>query len=317
MLQQSFGAVRGSHRHRVIARNLPHRSILGLEASGRIGGRPERPGLLEPPLPAPRQLIVMLELPGVVLVHPKRCRRLRLHVLRRHRDRFVRPGVVGFRGFVHMLRPPAAVPGHLARQVLLQSLNRSIYDRRCVAVRRVLLAVHHALRQRFFEPSKLVAQVCGNDVVALFLHQSRDDLRRRCRDGLRPLVGQGLGGHLPREHVRDHQAEFVAPSRVLAEVHQVRLEPVVRPLRRTLPQAPWLGRQHLPGHVASQGCLGPGRGQVPPVRELSPRDLIKLPRVPHIEVPGQPPEKLPSLRPLPFVEGTAFASKTPAKPLVF
>ena len=35
-----------------------------------------------------------------------------------------------------------------------------------------------------------------------------------------------------------------------------------------------------------------GRGQVPPVRELSPRDLIKLPRVPHIEVPGQPPEKL-------------------------
>ena len=29
------------------------------------------------------------------------------------------------------------------------------------------------------------------------------------------------------------------------------------------PQAPWLGcqdRQDLPGHVASQGCLGPGRG---------------------------------------------------------
>ena len=93
MLQQSFGAVRGSHRHRVIARNLSRRSILGLEASGRIGGGPERPGLLEPPLTAPRQLIVMLELPGVVLVHPKRCRRHRLHILRRHRDRFVRPGV--------------------------------------------------------------------------------------------------------------------------------------------------------------------------------------------------------------------------------
>ena len=30
----------------------------------------------------------------------------------------------------------------------------------------------------------------------------------------------------------------------------------------------------------------------PPVRELPPRDLIKLPGVPHIKVPGQPPEKL-------------------------
>ena len=103
-----------------------------------------------------------------------------------------------------------------------------------------------------------------------------------------PLVGQqGLGGHLPREHVRDHQTVLVPPPRVLAEVHQVRLQPVVGPLRRALPQAPRLGRQDLPGHVAAQGRSRPRARQVTPVRELPRGDLKEFAGVLHVEVPGQ------------------------------
>ena len=87
VLQQSLRAVRGSHHHGVVGGHLLHRPILGLEASGRIGGRTERPGFLEPPLTAPRQLVVVLELPSVILVDAEGRRLLGLHGLRRHRDR--------------------------------------------------------------------------------------------------------------------------------------------------------------------------------------------------------------------------------------
>ena len=55
MLQQSFRAVRRPHGHRIIARNLAHRPVLGLEAPRRIGAAPERPRLLQPALTAPRE----------------------------------------------------------------------------------------------------------------------------------------------------------------------------------------------------------------------------------------------------------------------
>ena len=113
--------------------------------------------------------------------------------------------------------------------------------------------MHRPSGQRRLEALELVAQIRGNDVVVLLLDQVRDDLRGRPRHRFRPLVGQGLRGNLPGEDVLDHQAVLVPPSRVLAEVHQVRLQPVVGPLRRALPQTPRLGRQHLPGHVAAQG----------------------------------------------------------------
>ena len=48
MLQQSLRAIGGSHRHRLVTRNLPHRPVLGLERPLGIGGGPERPRLLQP-----------------------------------------------------------------------------------------------------------------------------------------------------------------------------------------------------------------------------------------------------------------------------
>ena len=279
MLQQSFGAVRGPHCYRIVARHLPHRPVLGLEGPLGIGGGPERPRLIQPPLTAPRQLVVVLEFPGVVLVRPKTGRRHRLHILRRHR--LVWPGVVGLRRLVHV------PPGNNTREVLLQSLNRPVHDRRRVAVRGVLLPVHRPSGQGSLQPPELVAQIRGDDVVALLLDQRGDDLRGRPRHRFRPLVGQGLRGNLPGEDVLDHQAVLVPPPRVLREVNQVRLQPVVGPLRRALPQAPRLGRQHLPGHVAAQGRSRPCARQVAPARELPPGDLKKLAGVPHVEVPGQ------------------------------
>ena len=68
MLQQSLRAIGGSHRHRLVTRNLPHRPVLGLERPLGIGGGPERPRLLQPPLTTPRQLVVVPELGGVVLI---------------------------------------------------------------------------------------------------------------------------------------------------------------------------------------------------------------------------------------------------------
>ena len=147
--------------------------------------------------------------------------------------------------------------------------------------------MHRPSGQRRLEALELVAKVRGDHVVALLLDQVRDDLRGRPRHRFRPLVGQGLRGNLPGEDVLHHQPVLVPPPRVLAEVHQVRLQPVVGPLGCRLPQAPWLGCQDLPGHVTAQSRRGPRARQVPAVRELPPGDLKELAGIPHVEVPGQ------------------------------
>ena len=72
------------------------------------------------------------------------------------------------------------------------------------------------------------------------------------RHRFRSLVGQ-VRGDFPGEEVLDHQPILVPPFRVLAR-DQVRLQPVVRPRRRALPQTPRLGRQHMPGHVAARAA---------------------------------------------------------------
>ena len=234
---------------------MPGPSRGRLEGTCRVRRSAEGPGLLEAPLPALREALVVLELGRVVLVRPKTRRRHRLHILRGHRHRLVRPGIVGLRRLVHVLAPAAPPPGHHARQVLLQRLNRPVHDGRGVAVRGVLLPVHRPSGQRRLEALELVAEVRGDHVVALLLDQVRDDLRGRPRHRFRPLVGRGLRGDLPGEDVLHHQPVLVPPPRVLAEVHQVRLQPVVGPLGCRLPQAPGLGCQDLPD---SSGPAGPG-----------------------------------------------------------
>ena len=153
-----------------------------------------------------------------------------------------------------------------------------------IPIARVLLAVHHASGQGRFQPFEFVPLIRRHNVVALLLDQIRDDLRRRPGHRLRPLVGQGLRGHLPGEHVRDHQPKLVAAPGVLAEIDEVRLQAVVRPLRRRFAQAPGLGRQDLPGHVAAQRRLCSRTREVRPCRKLPSSDLIELPGVPHVEI---------------------------------
>ena len=188
-----------------------------------------------------RELLVVLELGCIVLIDPERCRRLCLHVLGRRVHRLVWSGIVSLRNVLHMLTPSAAVPGHHARQILLQRLDGPVSDGRGVAVARVFLSMHHTSGQGSFQTLEFVALVRRNHIVPFVLHQIGDDLRGRLRHRLRPLVGQRLRGHLPREHVCHHQPVLVRPSGVLGKIYEVLLQPIVRPLGRRLPQAPGLG----------------------------------------------------------------------------
>ena len=94
MLQQRLAAVRGPDGHRVEARQVSGRAVAGLEAAAGVGGRAEGAGLLGALAPL-RELLVVLELLGVVLEHPELGGGLRLHVF--------------------VVVPLAALAGHLAR----------------------------------------------------------------------------------------------------------------------------------------------------------------------------------------------------------
>ena len=88
---------------------------------------------------------------------------------------------------------------------------------------------------------------------------------------------------------RVNQAILRLPPRVLAEVDEVGLQPVVRPLGGRLAQRtrPW--RLHLPAHVGLQRLEGHGLRHV---KVALPRKSVQLPRVPHVEVVGQVPQRL-------------------------
>ena len=126
MLQQCLAAVRGPDGHRVEARQVPGRAVAGLEAPLGVGGRAEGAGLLQARLPPLRQLLVVLELLGVVLEHPELGGGLRLHVLGRGVHGLVRACVVGLRGVGHVVVPLAAPAGHLHLTVSIN--HKSTYD---------------------------------------------------------------------------------------------------------------------------------------------------------------------------------------------
>ena len=144
MFQQSFGSICGANNHGVNACNIASRSVLWLEASSCICWSSEGTRFFQSAFATLCELFVVLELGCIILINTEGGRRHLLHILRSHRDRLMRPGVVGLRRLIHMVPPSAAVPGHLARQILLQSLDGSVHHSRRIAVHRVLLPMHHA-----------------------------------------------------------------------------------------------------------------------------------------------------------------------------
>ena len=103
------------------------------------------------------------------------------------------------------------------------------------------------------------------------------------------LVLQRFHGGLPGEDVHHHQAVLRLPPRVLAEVDEVGLQPVVRPLGCRLAQRARPGRLRLPAHVGLQRLEGHGLRHV---EVALPCESVQLPRVPHVEVVGQVPQRL-------------------------
>ena len=85
------------------------------------------------------------------------------------------------------------------------------------------------------------------------------------------------------------QAVLRLPPRVLAEVDEVGLQPVVGPLGGRLAQRTRPGRLHLPAHVGLQRLEGHGLRHV---EVALPCESVQLPRVPHVEVVGQVPQRL-------------------------
>ena len=144
MFQQSFGSICGTNNHGVNACNIASRSVLWLEASSCICWSSKRTRFFQSTFATLCELFVVLELGCIILINAKGGCRHRLDILRSHRHRRVRPGIVGLCCLVDVIPPSAAVPGHLACQILLQSLDRSIDDRRRIPIAGVLLAVHHA-----------------------------------------------------------------------------------------------------------------------------------------------------------------------------
>ena len=93
---------------------------------------------------------------------------------------------------------------------------------------------------------ELVAQVCRDHKVLVVPRQL-----------LRGALGGPEGFHgLPGEDVHHHQAILRLPPGVLAEVDEVGLQPVVRPLGGRLAQRTRPGRLHLPAHVGLQHLEG-------------------------------------------------------------
>ena len=225
----------------------------------------------------------MLELVGVVLEDPELRGRLLLHVLGRAVRRLVGPRVVGPGRPLKVVAPLPA----LARprgQVLLQRLDAPVHHGNGVAV-----LGHGFRRQLPVQRGELVAQVCRDHEVPVVPRQLPRGALGGPAHRLGVLVLQRFHGGLPGEDVHHHQAVLRLPPRVLAEVDEVGLQPVVGPLGGRLAQRarPW--HLHLPAHIGLQRLEGHGLRHV---KVALPRELVQLPRVPHVEVVGQVPQRL-------------------------
>ena len=136
---------------------------------------------------------------------------------------------------------------------------------------------------------ELVAQVGRDHEVLVVPRQLLRGTLGGPADRLGVLVLQRFHGGLPGEDVHHHQVVLRLPPRVLAEVDEVGLQPVVRPLGGRLAQRARPRRLHLPAHVGLQRLEGHGLRRV---EVALPRKSVQLPRVTRVEVVGQVPQRL-------------------------
>ena len=261
-------ALRLQHAHRdqhlrLLGRSLPDEELGGLEQAAKLV--------------------------GVVLEDPELRGRLLLHVLGRAVHRLVGPRVVGRSGLLKVVAPLPALARHPRGQVLLQRLDAPVHHGDGVAVLGPLRAVHGIFGQLPVQRGELVAQVRRDHEVPVVPRQLLCGALGGAAHRLGVLVLQRFHGGLPGEDVHHHQAVLRLPPRVLAEVDEVGLQPVVRPLSGRLAQRARPGRLHLPAHVGLQRLEGHGLRHV---EVALPRKSVQLPRVPHVEVVGQVPQRL-------------------------
>ena len=96
----------------------------------------------------------------------------------------------------------------------------------------------HGLRGQLpVQRGELVAQVCRDHEVPVVPRQLPRGALGGAAHRLGVLVLQRFHGGLPGEDVHHHQAVLRLPPRVLAEVDEVGLQPVVGPLAADLPSA--------------------------------------------------------------------------------
>ena len=120
-LQQGLPALHAADGHGVHGPQLLHVAVLRVEAPRRVRRRSEGARVLHR-LHAPvREVLVVLELVGVVLEDPELCGRLLLHVLAGAVQRLVGPRVVGPGRPLEVVAPLPALARHPRGQVLLPS----------------------------------------------------------------------------------------------------------------------------------------------------------------------------------------------------
>ena len=269
----SLGAPDG---HGVHGPQLLHVAVLRVEAPRRVRRCSESAHVLHCLDAAVRQVLVALEPVGVVLEDPELCGRLLLHVFRGAMHRLVGPRVVGRSGLLKVVAPrPPLRATRVARSFFSVWIRRSTT---AVALRSSGRFVRFRGQLRSSVANSLPRSVVTTKVVP------RQLLRGTLggpADRLGVLVLQRFHGSLPGEDVHHHQAVLRLPPRVLAEVDEVGLQPVVRPLSGRLAQRtrPW--RLHLPAHVGLQRLEGHGLRHV---KVALPHKSVQLPWVPHVEV---------------------------------
>ena len=143
------------------------------------------------------QVLVVLELVGVVLEDPELRGQLPLHVLGRAVHRLVGPRVVGPGRPLEVVAPLPALARHPRGQVLLQRLDAPVHHGNGVAVLGPLRPVHGLRGQLPVQRGELVAQVRRDHKVPVVPRQLPRGALGGAAHRLGVLVLQRFHGGLP------------------------------------------------------------------------------------------------------------------------